>query len=1258
MRCILQLLAGILFYNSVQAQTVNQAFTTGNTYAIIIGIAKYDDPTIDQLNFANRDAAVFANYLMSASGGSVPKENIKLLLDSAATFGEVYNAFRWVSYNCKENDRVYFYFSGHGAIENRNMFKNGYLLLYKTTAVAFAGSGFSIDLLNDEITNLSVNNKAKVIVITDACHSGKMNEKNFKGNFFVGEQLMLKKENEVRMASSKPDQLSNEKVDWGGGRGVFSYHLVNGLQGGLADSDHDKVVTVSELKKYLENKMANDPVLKNDNDVQTPVIEYKVDYKLASVVEGEAVKIQEQVKEDSVNIMKTIGSLPLISEDEDMEPDAFFLKQLKKQNLQGLTDSLRLNSLTAAEVVFAIINYLKMDSVYENSLFTLSGEARSSYGYDIKKSLLIEKSLLKISLLEKELRKDKEKLSRLNLDIAGIFLDEAQQVISNYIKGDQADYISGDEAELERRRYYNSRNEDYDVYVRMFEVTRELSKTDKYFSQRAAMFLHYFKGFVSRLKIPLTQNPGPLIEQALAEQKKALALQEYDACIYNELGVLYQFKNNLTEAEKNYVKATELSPEWAIPQSNLSRLFFYKKNYEKALMYADKADRLQNNLQSVSVNRGFIHEKQSNLLLAEEDYYQAIGINSRYFLPFERLGYVNINIANYAIADSFFYEAGLRKKGYTFQPAPPEGSSWVGGISGIARMSCSFTDTLNFKPDDMLAWFAWGIGQLYSLYTAEVDVNGAAPTVKKNNPDAMRHFKQVVALDKKNPLVYHYMARIYYEHQQWEEAELMFRYAIANYMSPKIFKKYLDSVKKGAAYPYEHSCYENIFNNYYYNQADDYYFLASLYEKWNKPYEAEACYKNVIELFPQQFRAYMKLWQLLEKQKLYTDAEYVMLNCEKYHRDTMYKELNAFYRRAIDNEPANAEWYYKLGLLLYKHAGQPSRWKENDTIKWYPKINLEMFPDEIYWTSSIDDSGHIVRIYTGRKWSDVVIDIGQGTSEKYQPQDRHERSFDTEEYSAAVRLDTLKLANEVITPRYNGILYLTKAEEMISGREKRTDIYFKIAEIYIRAGSKKRAYPYFEKSLSMMPDNSNIRIKLVDVYTALHKNTLAITQLNYLYDNSLISFDKRLQLARFNMLAGNFSKANALLNKADSIHPYVLPEIFNLHGLANMLANKPNEAIHFYENNIKQVEADKRKFRAYTLARLYAATGNSNKALQWLETAIGYGFNYSFVLQNDSHMNKLRLTQKWKTLIGSIAKKEYRKVINQEKDIDGDGLNK
>ncbi|MFZ1785813.1 MAG: caspase family protein [Ferruginibacter sp.] len=204
------------------AQQTNTA-SSGNTYALVIGIAKYLDPDIPQLQFSNQDAEVFAEFLQSKAGGYVPKENIRLLVDSFATTGSVYNAIYWLKNSCKKNDKVYIYFSGHGDLENITMYKNGFLICYDSPQFNYVRLALSIDYLNDMANTLSVENEANVILITDACHSGKLTDKRFKGNFLAAEQLRKVKSKEIRITSSSADELSNEKADWGGGRGVFSY---------------------------------------------------------------------------------------------------------------------------------------------------------------------------------------------------------------------------------------------------------------------------------------------------------------------------------------------------------------------------------------------------------------------------------------------------------------------------------------------------------------------------------------------------------------------------------------------------------------------------------------------------------------------------------------------------------------------------------------------------------------------------------------------------------------------------------------------------------------------------------------------------------------------------------------------------------------------------------------------------------------------------------------------------------------------------
>lgn len=59
----------------------------GNTYAVVIGISDY--PDLQPLQFADKDALLFYDFLRSPAGGELPPQNIKLLLNEEATAGGI-----------------------------------------------------------------------------------------------------------------------------------------------------------------------------------------------------------------------------------------------------------------------------------------------------------------------------------------------------------------------------------------------------------------------------------------------------------------------------------------------------------------------------------------------------------------------------------------------------------------------------------------------------------------------------------------------------------------------------------------------------------------------------------------------------------------------------------------------------------------------------------------------------------------------------------------------------------------------------------------------------------------------------------------------------------------------------------------------------------------------------------------------------------------------------------------------------------------
>ncbi|MFN0176401.1 MAG: tetratricopeptide repeat protein [Saprospiraceae bacterium] len=223
------------------------------TRAVVIGISDYQDKDIPDLRFADKDAEAFANFLYSPAGGSLDADHLKLLLNSQATMAQFAKALDWLMENIKEGDQAIIYFSGHGDVEKKTLTQPGYLLCWDAPSqVYMAGGAFKLGDLQEVISTLSIQNKAKVVVITDACRSGSLAGNSVGGAQATAASLTKQFANEIKILSCQPDEYSIEGEQWGGGRGAFSFNLVDALYG-LADQNNDLFVTLQEVGRYLED---------------------------------------------------------------------------------------------------------------------------------------------------------------------------------------------------------------------------------------------------------------------------------------------------------------------------------------------------------------------------------------------------------------------------------------------------------------------------------------------------------------------------------------------------------------------------------------------------------------------------------------------------------------------------------------------------------------------------------------------------------------------------------------------------------------------------------------------------------------------------------------------------------------------------------------------------------------------------------------------------------------------------------------------
>jgi hypothetical protein len=240
----------------VRAQTPSASAETlvrpviGKRWAVIVGVSDYADGRIRPLRYADDDAQAFHDFLRSPAGGAVPAEQMRLLLNEDATADAIRDALFVFLQNAAEEDMVTVYVASHGAPDPSRP-ANLYILPYDTDADAVASTAFPMwDFKTAMRRQISAE---RVVVITDACHSGGtlVQEANPIGGSFAD---LFNPSRRVTISAAAANESSLEGPQWGDGHGVFTFTLLEGLQG-AADADGDGVVTFLEAAEYVQGRV-------------------------------------------------------------------------------------------------------------------------------------------------------------------------------------------------------------------------------------------------------------------------------------------------------------------------------------------------------------------------------------------------------------------------------------------------------------------------------------------------------------------------------------------------------------------------------------------------------------------------------------------------------------------------------------------------------------------------------------------------------------------------------------------------------------------------------------------------------------------------------------------------------------------------------------------------------------------------------------------------------------------------------------------
>jgi uncharacterized caspase-like protein len=232
----------------------------GRLFAVVIGISHYakSNGQINDLRYADRDAQSMLDFLKSPAGGGLAEEDTLVLLNDAATTEGIRHALFSFLTKPQEQDTVVIYIAGHGSpdpLDPRNL----YLITADTKPDDMGGTAFPMWQIQDVFDRIL---KAKrVLTFADTCHSygfsglragpGQKHANNLVNQYL---QRYASKGQRAVITASDISESSFEDAKWGDGHGVFTYFLLQGLQG-KADANHDGVVTAGELFAYLQQSV-------------------------------------------------------------------------------------------------------------------------------------------------------------------------------------------------------------------------------------------------------------------------------------------------------------------------------------------------------------------------------------------------------------------------------------------------------------------------------------------------------------------------------------------------------------------------------------------------------------------------------------------------------------------------------------------------------------------------------------------------------------------------------------------------------------------------------------------------------------------------------------------------------------------------------------------------------------------------------------------------------------------------------------------
>lgn len=758
------------------------------TFAIIMGISKYK--YVRPLSYADKDAEMFRDYLRSPAGGSISDNNIFILLNEQALSTNFWSkGFKWLdAKKMQKGDRLFIYLAGHGDAIDEDQF---FYLTYDCNPAGdknnyIAGGNVQLYNLKKKIAKETAKG-AEVFFIMDACRTSEL-PGGAEGQNFLNSAISETRAGEIIMLATGAGQESLEDASIGSGHGLFTYYLVDGLNG-LADTEGtpDNKVTLAEIQKYVDKNVPavaqqrfrrkQDPFFCCNENSE----------KIVSIVDEEHLKkwMETRKKGPGSSFNGSIRNKRIHSSIADTQ---------LLQTYYLFNDAVKQNKLTGKESAEFYYNQLEEkfpgNSYTTDAQSTLAVEfinfaqAKINLYLDCKDAVAIQRIRAQ---LDDEGNADEitasidrmEKVAQQEFYEVGNMLEKA----INIIRPDDPDFaetLTGRMYFFKARGYFGKAKKVIDINKAFDYAYSALAKDKKAaYILNTISSLHLdnyrydsaiFYAKEAIITAPKWRYPYVTLafayrtlskpDSAIKYYNKSIEADPKNADAYVDLGHYYFSLSKGDSAIAYYEKALQIEPGNVYAGNNIGWLYFNRKKYDEAIRYFKSSITLDPKL--INAYNGL-----SKSFFEKKEYDSARIYYSRAFANYQDKSIVNVYIGNF-YRDLKAYDSA---KVY-YRLAASLDPNYEDAFNNLGRSSFAL------KQYDSARYFYRQALQA-NPYSAFALINmGIVFKELKQADSTYNYFQQAIRLEPKNPSILNNLGVIYGEDKSYDSAKRYFRRAL------------------------------------------------------------------------------------------------------------------------------------------------------------------------------------------------------------------------------------------------------------------------------------------------------------------------------------------------------------------------------------------------------------------------------------------------------------------------------------------------